>query len=566
MTYPSLINIGIPQQQKISAEVFEDTRLSSLIDNDAVAVMQKPCSGEDISERQRLFLALLGGGSDDSLSNGSNGSKSDGDSDGLNCSKSDGDSDGLNCSDSDGLNGSDNDGEGDSDTELLTQFIALRKTADYINSLYLDYSNSVSREEKAVLCALILQNIAEFSISASELADNTPLCKRFSDSFRNFCQSEAFTSLKHDLADITSALQELRSYICRISGSMHYLALPENKTISGGKNDSITKNDSENFDDTSGNGYLSRLINCAKKFGLGEINPESVIPHRLTAGIMYAASRLHPQEFNLIAGFAEKYQSIIDPEFLGYRTQLGFYISVCRLIQRIKSAGIPICYPSISEKKQIILREAFDITLLEKGEKNIIPNNADFTEAEPFFFLTGANGGGKTTYLRTVGVSVLMFLAGAPIPCKSADIFPLSCVFTHFPHDERFELSGRFIDEQERVNDILLNSEVGCLVLLNETYSTTSEQKAIRCTSELAEKLYKKGVFGVYVTHHKIGVTYENSEKGLEIPMLNVLLDKDGTKRTYKIARRTETESSHAQDILKKYRLDFNSLKERFGD
>ena len=104
--------------------------------------MQKPCSGEDISERQRLFLALLGDGSDDSLSNGlddgSTGSKSDGYSDGLNCSKSDGDSDGLNCSDSDG--------EGDSDTELLTQFIALRKTADYINSLYLDYSNSVSRE------------------------------------------------------------------------------------------------------------------------------------------------------------------------------------------------------------------------------------------------------------------------------------------------------------------------------------------------------------------------------------------------------------------------------------
>ena len=168
MTYPSLINIGIPQQQKISAEVFEDTRLSSLIDNDAVAVMQKPCSGEDISERQRLFLALLGDGSDDSLSNGlddgSNGRKSDGDSDGLNCSKSDGDSDGLNCSksdgDSDGLNCSDSDGKGDSDTELLTQFIALRKTADYINSLYLDYSNSVSREEKAVLCALILQNIA----------------------------------------------------------------------------------------------------------------------------------------------------------------------------------------------------------------------------------------------------------------------------------------------------------------------------------------------------------------------------------------------------------------------
>lgn len=40
MTYPSLINTGIQQEQKISADVFEDTRLSLLVDNDAAAVMQ----------------------------------------------------------------------------------------------------------------------------------------------------------------------------------------------------------------------------------------------------------------------------------------------------------------------------------------------------------------------------------------------------------------------------------------------------------------------------------------------------------------------------------------------
>ncbi len=517
MTYPSLINIGIQQKQKISAEVFKDTRLSLLVDNDTLAVMQNPCGNTDIAERQRLFSALLGD--------------------------------------------SPNSGTEASDTELLTAFVALRKTADYINSLYADYSNSINREEKALLCTLILQNFVKFSISASELTNSTTLCKRFSESFRKFCQSEAFSEFKDELEKVIPVLDELRSYICRISGNMHYLSLPENDTSFGAKNKAEIKTDSE-----ASSGYLSRLLSCAKKFGLGEITPEAIIPRRLTAGLTYAASKLHPQEFKLILIFAEKYRHIIEPEFLEYRAQLGFYISICRLIQRIRKAGIPVCYPIISEKRQIILREAFDITLLEKGEKNIIPNNADFTENEPFFFLTGANGGGKTTYLRTVGISVLLFLSGAPVPCKSADISPLYSVFTHFPHDERFELSGRFVDEQARVNDILLEVREGCLVLLNETYSTTSEQKALRCTSELAEKLYKKGIFGVYVTHHKIDGTYETSVKGLRIPMLNVLLDKDGTKRTYKIARRTETESSHAQDILKKYRLDFNSLKERFGD
>lgn len=86
-----------------------------------------------------------------------------------------------------------------------------------------------------------------------------------------------------------------------------------------------------------------------------------------------------------------------------------------------------------SDGRAIKLTQAYDITLLEKDEHNIIPNDVELTEKEPLFFLTGANGGGKTTYLRTVGVSVTMFLCGAPAPCAAAEIAPLKCVYTHFP-------------------------------------------------------------------------------------------------------------------------------------
>ena len=64
---------------------------------------------------------------------------------------------------------------------------------------------------------------------------------------------------------------------------------------------------------------------------------------------------------------------------------------------------------------------------------NIVPNDILFNE-KTFFFLTGANGGGKTTYLRSVGIAVILFLSGCPIPCEGAEIYPLDNVY---PFPER---------------------------------------------------------------------------------------------------------------------------------
>lgn len=303
---------------------------------------------------------------------------------------------------------------------------------------------------------------------------------------------------------------------------------------------------------------VDRLKKCAEDLGLNDIRATRDIEEHLNPRIVNALALLYPAEFTVFKKFYEDYSDVFTEEFLDYGAELGFYIEVSKLMDKVRSLGMPVCKPRVSSGHIIDMRGVRDISLLAKEEKNIIPNDALFTEKEPFFYLTGANGGGKTTYLRGVGIAVTLFLAGCPICADTAEISPLEGVFTHFPRDERFDSEGRFADEQRRIRDIVARQNGASLVLLNETYSTTSEEIAIDLTEKLAEQFYDSGSFGIYITHqHAIGES--------RIPFLSVIIDEsDANRRTYRIARRRASEGSFAEDILKKYGMTEEALDRRF--
>lgn len=425
---------------------------------------------------------------------------------------------------------------------LVSHLEKLYSIAERIYSLHQSFSAAVCKAEKSVVFAAIMHRFAEFAHLAAETPPDSVLLSRFASSFSALCSENRFSEFEQAMSELIQSLEKTRVYICAIAGKTHYLSVPEAL-------------------DSSPSGYLSRLIALAENFGLKDTEPEPMIPIHAEEGLISAAARLYPKEFGNAEKFYTEYRNFIGDNIPDYRSELNFCIEIFRLTERIHKAGIPTCFPKTADKGIIKLTQAYDITLLEKDEQNIIPNDAELTKKEPLFFLTGANGGGKTTYLRTVGVSVLLFLCGAPAPCVCAEISPLKCVYTHFPRDERFGLSGRFLDEQSRINEITASADDRTLVLLNETYSTTAEEKAVQCTSELARTLRANGVFGIYVTHHSLNIPADESG----IPFLNVVLDSDGIGRTFKVERKKNTVGSHAHDILKKYGLDRESLSERFG-
>ena len=301
-----------------------------------------------------------------------------------------------------------------------------------------------------------------------------------------------------------------------------------------------------------------KLALCLDAYGIS--HPVSDRKHALIQkGIIDAAAALYPNEFAEFAEFYRVYGDFFDRSVFEVAVEFRLAIGIIRLVERADNAGVPHCFPALSEAKKIKLYDVYDIALLLKEGVNIVPNDGVFTSDEPFFYLTGANGGGKTTYLRAMGNAVLMFLFGAPVFCRSGECCLLDGVHTHFPKDERFEGSGRFADEQKRVDEILSACENAeghgnSLILLNETYSTTNEEKATVCTSELARRLHASGNFGLYITH-------QHGVDEAIVPFLGVLVDEqDRNRRTYRIERRRLKNRSFAADILAKYGITAEEL------
>lgn len=390
-------------------------------------------------------------------------------------------------------------------------------------------------EEKSIVFLTLSSAVLKFATLAAEFNCGGVLGNRFSEYFSDFLKKASESGLSED----TSRTLPLTEAFSRGAFTLHDRSL----TIRTGNN--VT--------------YTERMEKCARDLGLDGLESELFPARQFSPAIIKAAAKLYPEEFGKFSDFYKKHVSFYDADITNYKVQLEYYRTMLALFDRVKAAGIPLAYPEIAEGREIRINNAYDISLLAKNEKNIVPNDIIFTKDEPFFYLTGANGGGKTTYLRTVGIALLLFVNGCPVPCEGGSICTLDCIYTHFPRDERFDGTGRFVEELNRTNKIRKAMTENSVVLLNETYSSTSEENAVIHTVELAEELYGRGIFGLYITHqHGIGKT--------EIPYLNVIIDRDdANRRTFKIAHQKNIGGSFASDILEKYALTKEALEKRFA-
>ena len=429
--------------------------------------------------------------------------------------------------------------------EFLSHLDALDASLMKTEDLCRAFSEAQSEEETAVIGTFLLSAALSFMhLAAKEVTYSGGKAKedeegflycRFRDFFRAELEKEEWKEAETGLASLLPLLNEIDTYSFRVHG----------KEIS--------------FRVSGEESYLDRLRACAADLSLDPPDEPLFLPRQLSPVILTAFGKAHPEEFGKFRAFYEKNRTLFPEELLSYRLPIEFILAFTRLFEKIRSHGIPLTYPTLTSERVIRVTEAYDVSLFAKNEYDIVPNDILFTDAEPFCYLTGANGGGKTTYLRTVGISLSLLLLGCPMPCASAVVCVPSGIFTHFPRDERFEGTGRFVEENRRVEKILAEMDADSVVLLNETYSTTNEENAVEMTEKLANLLWDKKIFGLYITH-------QHSLKESDIPYLNVLIDEtDSNRRTFKIARQRSTGGSFAVDVLKRYALTPEALEARFG-
>ena len=296
------------------------------------------------------------------------------------------------------------------------------------------------------------------------------------------------------------------------------------------------------------------LAACITALGLTPPAPRTAaLP--LPASLSDALLALHSKEAAEIEEILVRQAGIDFLAPAAHIPALKFFLEIYALTERATARGIPHTLPVIAPRPQYCAEDLYDISLLGE-DRPIVPNDAQFTEKEPFFFLIGANGGGKTTYLRALGINLLLFGAGCPIFARSGCIYPFTRTDAHFPANERFTHTGRLEDETLRA-DVMLKESEGkpAFLLLNETFSGADGETGFSHLQRLAVRIRSAGHFGLFVTHfHQITDT--------PYPLLTARVDGEQT-RTFRIEKFRGAAASHAADILRRHGLDTESLAKR---
>ena len=104
---------------------------------------------------------------------------------------------------------------------------------------------------------------------------------------------------------------------------------------------------------------------------------------------------------------------------------------------------------------------------------------------------------------------------------------------------------------------MLTESDEDVFLLLNESFSGTDEKQGLELALNTVQAIAMQKRFALFITHfHQVELA--------GYPMLTTLVERaNGNARTYRIVKQNGEHSSFAKDILKKYRLDAESLKER---
>ena len=139
----------------------------------------------------------------------------------------------------------------------------------------------------------------------------------------------------------------------------------------------------------------------------------------------------------------------------------------------MQACGLSVCFPEISN--EYFIHDLYNPNFAGNIPcHNIIKNDITFDRNGQIYLLTGANSGGKTAFLRSVGISQVLFQLGLPIPAKSAKMKIFKNIFSHFASKVKDETGGRFENECRSILNFYNNISEDTLLLLDEMFSTTS--------------------------------------------------------------------------------------------
>ncbi|RLC47523.1 MAG: DNA mismatch repair protein MutS [Candidatus Cloacimonadota bacterium] len=176
------------------------------------------------------------------------------------------------------------------------------------------------------------------------------------------------------------------------------------------------------------------------------------------------------------------------------------------------------------------------------GDKPFIPNDVYMdNESDKILIITGPNMSGKSTYLRQIGLLVLMAHMGSFIPAKSAHIGIVDKIFTRVGASDNLALGqSTFLVEMIETANILHNSTPRSLILLDEIGRGTSTFDGLSIAWAVVEYIHENDKISaktLFATHYHELTELADIFKGVKNYNVSVKDTNDEIIFLYKIAK-----------------------------
>jgi len=157
-------------------------------------------------------------------------------------------------------------------------------------------------------------------------------------------------------------------------------------------------------------------------------------------------------------------------------------------------------YPTIVENgKQVLDAKQLGHPLLHT--ENRIDNNFNIGNSE-FFIITGANMAGKSTFLRTVSLSIVMSNVGLPICAEHANYSPIKLITSMRTTDSLAEGASYFFSELQRLKMIVDQiKDDRYFIILDEILKGTNSHDKAMGSKKIVQKLASQNATGIIATH-----------------------------------------------------------------
>ncbi|WP_432671139.1 MutS-related protein [Flavobacterium sp. SM2513] len=155
-------------------------------------------------------------------------------------------------------------------------------------------------------------------------------------------------------------------------------------------------------------------------------------------------------------------------------------------------------FPKLNDSYQI---EFTNLSHPLLNKENRVGNDVDFSR-QNFIILTGSNMSGKSTFLRSLGVNMVLAATGAPVCADAANVHPLKVLVSMRLSDSLTDSTSYFFAEIKRLKQIMdsLQNERS-FVLLDEILRGTNSDDKRNGTIEVIKKMIAKNAIGAIATH-----------------------------------------------------------------